>query len=103
MRTNFTPSQLTDAHLVEVERNLRACVHCGICDVVCPDMCFVWETEDDGGVRLRGIDYQYCKGCRKCTEACPTGALTEIREEEGWAAAHRVPLFPWLEPEAKVR
>ena len=77
--------------------DLEKCVHCGICDVVCPDLCFVWE-EDGDAVRLRGIDYRYCKGCRKCTVACPTGALTEIREEEGWAAANRVPLYPWLEP-----
>ena len=78
--------------------DLAKCIHCGICDIVCPDLCFVWEVEDGGGaVRLRGIDYRYCKGCRKCTESCPTGALAEIREEEGWAAAHRVPLYPWLE------
>ena len=77
--------------------DLEKCVHCGLCDVVCPDLCFVWETEEEGAVHLRGIDYRYCKGCRKCTEVCPTGALTEIREEPGWAAAHRVPLFPELE------
>jgi len=77
--------------------DLEACVHCGICDIVCPDLCFVWETEDDGAVRLRGIDYRYCKGCMRCTEACPTAALTELREEEGYADEHRVPLYPWLE------
>jgi pyruvate ferredoxin oxidoreductase gamma subunit len=76
--------------------DLETCVHCGLCDIVCPDLCFVWETENDA-VRLRGIDYRYCKGCRKCVEVCPTGALTEIREEEGWADAHRVPLYPELE------
>jgi pyruvate ferredoxin oxidoreductase gamma subunit len=76
--------------------DLEKCVHCGLCDVVCPDLCFVWETDGDA-VHLRGIDYRYCKGCRKCTLVCPTGALVEIREEEGWAAAHRVPLYPWLE------
>ena len=80
--------------------DLGKCVHCGLCDIVCPDLCFVWQTENGDGVRLRGIDYQYCKGCLKCTQACPTGALTEIREEEGWAAANRVPLYPWLEAKA---
>jgi len=70
---------------------LEDCVHCGLCDIVCPDLCFVWE-ESEAGVKLRGIDYRYCKGCLKCIEACPTGALVERREEPGWAAAHRVPL-----------
>ena len=72
--------------------DLDTCAHCGLCDIVCPDLCFVWEETDDA-VRLRGIDYRYCKGCRKCVDVCPTGALTEIREEEGWADAHRVALF----------
>ena len=41
------------------------CVHCGICDIVCPDLCFVWSDNGDGepAPRLLGIDYQYCKGC----------------------------------------
>jgi len=77
-----------------------ACVDCGLCDLVCPDFCFVWgEDETPEGrrlVRLRGIDYQYCKGCLKCIDACPTTALTVLREEEGYAEAHTVPLYPWL-------
>lgn len=83
----------------------ETCVHCGICDIVCPDLCFVW-SEDPGAepaVQLQGIDYQYCKGCLKCIDACPTGALTKLREEEGWAEEHRVPLFSWLEPEGGTR
>lgn len=79
------------------------CVHCGICDIVCPDLCFVWSDDEEGepAVRLVGIDYHYCKGCLKCIDACPTGSLSELREEEGWAEDHRVPLFPWLEPEGR--
>ncbi|HET7566828.1 MAG TPA: 2-oxoacid:acceptor oxidoreductase family protein [Gaiellaceae bacterium] len=71
---------------------LDDCVHCGLCDVVCPDLCLVWEPIPDG-VRLRGIDYRYCKGCLKCVDACPTGAIRERREEPGWADANRTPLF----------
>jgi len=77
------------------------CVHCGICDIVCPDLCFVWSYDEHGApaVRLEGIDYHYCKGCLKCVDSCPTGSLTELREEPGWAEEHRVPMFAWLEPE----
>ena len=85
------------------------CAHCGICDIVCPDLCFVWSAGGDaaggGGegegpaVRLAGIDYHYCKGCLKCVDACPTGSLTELREVDGWAEENRVPLFGWLEAE----
>ena len=78
-----------------------SCAHCGICDIVCPDLCFVWsdDGDDQHAMRLLGIDYHYCKGCLKCIDACPTGSLTELREEDGWAEDNRVPLFPWLEPE----
>jgi pyruvate ferredoxin oxidoreductase gamma subunit len=83
------------------ELDLEKCVHCGLCDVVCPDYCFVWETVpgDDGktAVHLLGIDYRYCKGCLKCVDACPKDALVEIRETEGYAEAHRVPLLPRLQ------
>jgi len=74
------------------ELDLDKCVHCGLCDIVCPDLCLVWAEKPEG-IRLLGIDYRYCKGCRKCVDACTTGALVEIREEPGWADAHTVPLF----------
>ncbi len=84
--------------------DVDTCAHCGHCDIVCPDLCFVWEEEESEGeepaIRLRGIDYHYCKGCLKCVDVCPTGSLTEIREEPGYADEHRVPLFPWLEEPA---
>ena len=64
------------------------------CDTACPDFCFVWEEGEDKKGRkqmfLQGIDYQYCKGCLKCVEACPTGSLTEIREAIGFADENRV-------------
>jgi pyruvate ferredoxin oxidoreductase gamma subunit len=71
------------------------CIHCASCDNVCPDFCFVWEEQPDKKGRpqmfLQGIDYQYCKGCLKCVQACPTDALSSEREEEGYADGHRTP------------
>lgn len=73
------------------------CVHCGLCDLVCPDLCFVWRDGPSGGAferTLAGIDYRYCKGCVRCVESCPTGALTREIETAGLAERLRVPLFP---------
>ncbi|WP_123040611.1 2-oxoacid:acceptor oxidoreductase family protein [Cohnella candidum] len=70
------------------------CIHCAACDNVCPDFCFVWEELPDKKGRpqmfLQGIDYQYCKGCLKCVQACPTEALSSELEEAGYAENHRV-------------
>ncbi|WP_282935281.1 2-oxoacid:acceptor oxidoreductase family protein [Paenibacillus sp. RC67] len=71
------------------------CIHCAACDTVCPDFCFVWDEQADKKGRpqmfLQGIDYQYCKGCLKCVQACPTEALSSAREADGYAEQHRVP------------
>lgn len=77
------------------------CIHCAACDTVCPDLCFVWEKGEDKKGRpqmfLRGIDYQYCKGCLKCVEACPTASLTELKEVNGYAEEKRVRQpFPYV-------
>lgn len=78
------------------------CIHCAACDIVCPDLCFVWEEGVDKRGRkqmfLQGIDYQYCKGCLKCVEACPTDALSDLREMIGYADDNRVKQkFPMVE------
>ncbi len=75
------------------EFKAESCIHCAACDQVCPDFCFVWSPQTDSHGRtfqfLQGIDYQYCKGCLKCVEACPTDALAGLRETEGYADAHQ--------------
>jgi pyruvate ferredoxin oxidoreductase gamma subunit len=42
------------------------------------------------------VDYRYCKGCLRCVESCPTGALAKEPETPGLADRLRVPLFPEL-------
>lgn len=70
------------------------CIDCAQCDTACPDLCFVWEEQPDKRGRmqmvLQGIDYQYCKGCLKCVEACPTESLSRMLEQQGYAEAHQV-------------
>lgn len=76
------------------------CIDCGMCDMVCPDLCLVWSTHvDDNGkaqVKLDGVDYRYCKGCMRCVETCSTLAMTREAETPGLADKLRVPLFPDL-------
>lgn len=73
------------------------CVDCAMCELACPDFCFVWTRNPDPNAKkgrmLQGIDYQFCKGCLKCVEACPVDALQTLRESEGYAEEHRVAKF----------
>ena len=75
----------------------KECIHCGLCATVCPDFCLVWTHEqindEPPKVRLEGIDYQYCKGCMRCIESCPTEAMTRVTETPGLAEQLRVPLY----------
>lgn len=70
------------------------CIDCAQCDLVCPDFCFVWEKGVDKrgrpAMNLTGVNYQYCKGCLKCVEACPVDALQELREDDDYAKQHTV-------------
>jgi len=61
------------------------CIHCALCEITCPDMAIIWRVEEIEGKRqylMKGINYQYCKGCLKCVEICPTSALTKERDTE---------------------
>lgn len=57
------------------------CIHCGFCDTVCSDLCIVFK-EENSQMMMKGIDYQYCKGCLKCVVICPKQALTEGHEAD---------------------
>ena len=77
--------------------NLETCIHCGVCDLICPDLCLVWGDGEKGGKferEFRGVDYRYCKGCMRCVESCPVGAMTKEAETSGIADELRVPMFP---------
>ena len=61
------------------------CIHCGLCDSTCPDMVFQFTKGEYRGKEAmlnRGLDYHHCKGCLRCVDVCPTGALVTGKEQE---------------------
>ena len=61
------------------------CIHCGLCDSSCPDMVFRFRPGEYRGMVTmlnHGPEYRYCKGCLRCVDICPTGALVSVRERE---------------------
>lgn len=80
------------------------CCHCGFCDMVCPDFCFVWEPAPATGEPvLQGIDYQFCKACQKCISICPVEALVPCLEADLPATERTAKLFPGVtQPEMEA-
>ncbi|HEY0106951.1 MAG TPA: glycolate oxidase subunit GlcF [Rhizomicrobium sp.] len=88
MRTAFTPTQLTDPHVAEAEKNLRACVHCGICTATCPTYVLLGDERDGPRGRIvliqnmleKGgspdpetvLHIDRCLSCLACRTACPS-------------------------------
>src|SRR5580658_1810522 len=89
MRTFFTNEQLSNPHLAEAERNLRACVHCGICTATCPTYVLLGDERDSPRGRIVMMQQMLqqggaptaetvhhvdrCLSCLGCRTACPSG------------------------------
>lgn len=89
MRTNFTPAQLEEPQLAAAEKQLRACVHCGICTATCPTYTLLGDELDGPRGRIQLIQHMLetdaapsakvvthidrCLSCLACVSACPSG------------------------------
>ncbi|HEY8697359.1 MAG TPA: glycolate oxidase subunit GlcF [Rhizomicrobium sp.] len=89
MRTAFQLAQLADPALAEAERNLRACVHCGICTASCPTYVLLGDERDSPRGRIvmmqqmleedaapsaeTVLHLDRCLSCLGCRSACPSG------------------------------
>lgn len=89
MRTNFSPDDLKRPEMQLVEASLRACVHCGLCNPVCPTQLLTGDELDGPRGRVQliqnmleqkgtpGADTVHhldrCLGCLACKATCPSG------------------------------
>jgi len=89
MQTTFTPAQLANSRIAEVDRILRKCVHCGLCTAVCPTYVMLGDERDSPRGRIYLIKDMFEKGkapsaevrhhvdrclsCLSCTTTCPSG------------------------------
>jgi len=56
----------------------ETCIHCLFCWAFCPDSAIIVEEG-----KMKGINYDYCKGCGICVVECPTKpkSLEMVTEE----------------------
>ncbi|MGE0626512.1 MAG: glycolate oxidase subunit GlcF [Hyphomicrobiaceae bacterium] len=89
MQTNFTPKQLSDPRIAEVDRILRRCVHCGLCTATCPTYVLLGDERDsprgriylmkemfeEGGPASHQVKTHVdrCLTCLSCMTTCPGG------------------------------
>jgi len=72
------------------------CIACKLCEVICPALAIVIESEerDDGSRRTTryDIDMTKCIYCGLCQEACPVDAIVETQHFE-YASETREALY----------
>jgi glycolate oxidase iron-sulfur subunit len=89
MQTSFSLAQLADPDVSEVEKILRACVHCGFCMATCPTYVLLGDEDDSPRGRIylakdmlekgepahREVakHFDRCLSCLGCMTTCPSG------------------------------
>ena len=113
MQTNFTPEQLTDPRLAEVNRILRRCVHCGLCTATCSTYVLLSDERDSPRGRIylmkdmfesgraATAEVQYhvdrCLSCLSCMTTCPGGVDYMHLVDHARAYIHETRGRPWRE------
>lgn len=95
-RTPLSPRFRGLHALRRYESGEERCIACKLCEVVCPALAILIESEerDDGTRRTTryDIDMTKCIFCGFCQEACPVDAIVETQEFE-YASETRQELY----------
>jgi glycolate oxidase iron-sulfur subunit len=89
MQTNFNKEQLLDSEVLNTEKILRKCVHCGMCNATCPTYQILGDELDGPRGRIYMIKdmleknkpanekitkhIDQCLSCYSCLTTCPSG------------------------------
>jgi glycolate oxidase iron-sulfur subunit len=92
MQTHFSEAARTKPHILEADRILRTCVHCGFCNATCPTYQLLGDERDgprgriylmkellesdDGDEQITQetqLHLDRCLSCRSCETTCPSG------------------------------
>lgn len=88
MQTSIAPELANDARVIEAEKTLRNCVHCGFCLATCPTYNLLGDELDSPRGRIYLIKQvvegntptaktlehlDRCLTCRNCETTCPSG------------------------------
>jgi len=95
-RTPLSPRFRGLHALRRYESGEERCIACKLCEVTCPALAIIIESEEraDGSRRTTryDIDMTKCIFCGFCTEACPVDAIVETQEFE-YASETRSALY----------
>ncbi len=61
------------------DTDFNACIKCGLCYIMCPDICYQPHPEKEGMYKWNSF---YCKGCGICIHECPKKAIAWKAEKE---------------------
>jgi len=111
MQTAFTLAQLADPDIAEVDKILRACVHCGFCTATCPTYVLLGDELDSPRGRIYLIKdmlendrpataevvkhIDRCLSCLSCMTTCPSGVHYMHLVDHGRAHVERTYARPW--------